>query len=132
MANEQNLLRPKRDQTAEERRESARRAGKASAEARRRKRDMRETFRDLLDMPLKEGDLDEVTALAGANRKNVTVGEAIALIMANKAIKGDVRAAEFVRDTSGQRPTSSVQVTAESKEASAEFMALVEGIKADG
>lgn len=132
MANEQNLLRPKRDQTAEERRESARRAGKASAEARRRKRDMRETFRDLLDMPLKEGDLDEVTSLAGANRKNVTVGEAIALIMANKAIKGDVRAAEFVRDTSGQRPTSSVQVTAESKEASAEFMALVEGIKADG
>lgn len=132
MANEQNLLRPKRDQTAEERRESARRAGKASAEARRRKRDMRETFRDLLDMPLKEGDLDEVTALAGANRKNVTVGEAIALIMANKAIKGDVRAAEFVRDTSGQRPTSSFQVTAESKEASAEFMALVEGIKADG
>lgn len=132
MANEQNLLRPKRDQTAEERRESARRAGKASAEARRRKRDMRETFRDLLDMPLKEGDLDEVTALAGANRKNVTVGEGIALIMASKAIKGDVRAAEFVRDTSGQRPTSSVQVTAESKEASAEFMALVEGIKADG
>lgn len=132
MANKQNLLRPKRDQTAEERRESARRAGKASAEARRRKRDMRETFRDLLDMPLKEGDLDEVTALAGANRKNVTVGEAIALIMANKAIKGDVRAAEFVRDTSGQRPTSSVQVTAESKEASAEFMALVEGMRDDG
>lgn len=132
MANEQNLLRPKRDQTAEERRESARRAGKASAEARRRKRDMRETFRDLLDMPLKDGDLDEVTALAGANRKNVTVGEAIALIMANKAIKGDVKAAEFVRDTSGQRPTSSVQVTAESKEASAEFMALVEGMRDDG
>lgn len=132
MANEQNLLRPKRDQTAEERRESARRAGKASAEARRRKRDMRETFRDLLDMPLKEGDLDEVTALAGANRKNVTVGEAIALIMANKAIKGDVRAAEFVRDTSGQKPGTQVQVTTESKQASQEFMALVEGIKADG
>lgn len=132
MANEENLLRPKRDQTAEERRESARRAGKASAEARRRKRDMRETFRDLLDMPLKEGDLDEVTALAGANRKNVTVGEAIALIMANKAIKGDVKAAEFVRDTSGQKPGTQVQVTTESKQASAEFMALVEGIKADG
>lgn len=129
--NPQNLVKNE-DRTPEERRRNARKAGKASAEARRRKRDMRETFRDLLDMPLKEGDLDEVTALAGANRKNVTVGEAIALIMANKAIKGDVKAAEFVRDTSGQRPTSSVQVTAESKEASAAFMALVEGIKADG
>ena len=129
MANEQNLRPPF---TPKEAREYGRKGAAASAKIRRQKRDMRETFRDLLDMPLKEGDLDEVTALAGANRKNVTVGEAIALIMANKAIKGDVRAAEFVRDTSGQRPTSSVQVTAESKEASAAFMALVEGIKADG
>lgn len=129
MANEQNLRPPF---TPKEAREYGRKGAAASAKIRRQKRDMRETFRDLLDMPLKEGDLDEVTALAGANRKNVTVGEAIALIMANKAIKGDVRAAEFVRDTSGQRPTSSVQVTAESKEASSEFMALVEGIKADG
>lgn len=129
MANEQNLRPPF---TPKEAREYGRKGAAASARVRRQKRDMRETFRDLLDMPLKEGDLDEVTALAGANRKNVTVGEAIALIMANKAIKGDVKAAEFVRDTSGQRPTSSVQVTAESKEASAEFMALVEGIKADG
>lgn len=127
--NTQNLRPPF---TPEEAREYGRKGAAASAKVRRQKRDMRETFRDLLDMPLKEGDLDEVTALAGANRKNVTVGEAIALIMANKAIKGDVKAAEFVRDTSGQRPTSSVQVTAESKEASAEFMALVEGIKADG
>lgn len=129
MANEQNLRPPF---TPKEAREYGRKGAAASARVRRQKRDMRETFRDLLDMPLKEGDLDEVTALAGANRKNVTVGEAIALIMANKAIKGDVKAAEFVRDTSGQRPTSSVQVTAESKEASAAFMALVEGIKADG
>lgn len=129
--NPQNLVKNE-DRTPEERRRNARKAGKASAEARRRKRDMRETFRDLLDMPLKEGDLDEVTALAGANRKNVTVGEAIALVMAFKAVKGDVKAAEFVRDTSGQKPGTQVQVTTESKEASAEFMALVEGIKADG
>lgn len=129
MANEQNLRPPF---TPKEAREYGRKGAAASARVRRQKRDMRETFRDLLDMPLKEGDLDEVTALAGANRKNVTVGEAIALVMASKAVKGDVKAAEFVRDTSGQRPTSSVQVTAESKEASAAFMALVEGIKADG
>lgn len=129
MANEQNLRPPF---TPKEAREYGRKGAAASARVRRQKRDMRETFRDLLDMPLKEGDLDEVTALAGANRKNVTVGEAIALVMASKAVKGDVKAAEFVRDTSGQRPTSSVQVTAESKESSAAFMALVEGIKADG
>ena len=126
MANEQNLRPPF---TPKEAREYGRKGAEASAKVRRRKRDMRETFRDLLDMPLKEGDLEEVTALAGANRKNVTVGEAIALIMANKAIKGDVRAAEFVRDTSGQRPASTVQVTETSREASEAFMALVDEMR---
>lgn len=129
MANEQNLLRPKRDQTAKERRESARRAGKASAKARRERKEMRETFRNILDMPLKPGDLEEIQTFQGANRLNVTVGEAIALVMASKAVKGDVKAAEFVRDTSGQRPTSQVQVTATSKEASAAFMSMVDEIK---
>lgn len=129
MAGKKNLRKPF---SPDEAREYGRKGAEKSAQVRRAKRDMRETFRDLLDMPLKEGDLEKVTALAGANRKNVTVGEAIALVMASKAVKGDVKAAEFVRDTSGQRPTSSVQVTAESKEASAAFMALVEGIKADG
>lgn len=126
--NPQNL----RTLSPEEARKQGSKGGKASAKARRERKEMRDTFRNILDMPLKPGDLEEITTFQGANKLNVTVGEAIALIMANKAIKGDVRAAEFVRDTSGQRPTSSVQVTAESKEASAEFMALVEGIKADG
>ena len=129
MAGKKNLRKPF---SPDEAREYGRKGAEKSAQVRRAKRDMRETFRDLLGMPLKEGDLEKVTALAGANKKNVTVGEAIALIMANKAIRGDVRAAEFVRDTSGQKPGTQVQVTTESKQASKEFMALVEGIKADG
>lgn len=126
--NPQNL----RTLSPEEARKQGSKGGKASAKARRERKEMRDTFRNILDMPLKPGDLEEITTFQGANKLNVTVGEAIALVMANKAIKGDVKAAEFVRDTSGQRPASSVQVTAESKEASAEFMALVEGIKVDG
>lgn len=126
--NPQNL----RTLSPEEARKQGSKGGKASARARRERKEMRDTFRNILDMPLKPGDLEEITTFQGANKLNVTVGEAIALVMASKAVKGDVKAAEFVRDTSGQRPTSSVQVTAESKEASAAFMALVEGIKADG
>lgn len=126
--NPQNL----RTLSPEEARKQGSKGGKASAKARRERKEMRDTFRNILDMPLKPGDLEEITTFQGSNKLNVTVGEAIALVMASKAVKGDVKAAEFVRDTSGQRPTSSVQVTAESKEASAAFMALVEGIKADG
>lgn len=126
--NPQNL----RTLSPEEARKQGSKGGKASAKARRERKEMRDTFRNILDMPLKPGDLEEITTFQGANKLNVTVGEAIALVMASKAVKGDVKAAEFVRDTSGQRPTSSVQVTAESKEASAEFMALVKGIRDDG
>lgn len=42
---EENLIKPKRDQTAEERRESARRAGIASGKARREKRKAEDKFR---------------------------------------------------------------------------------------
>lgn len=126
--NPQNL----RTLSPEEARKQGSKGGKASAKARRERKEMRDTFRNILDMPLKPGDLEEITTFQGANKLNVTVGEAIALVMASKAVKGDVKAAEFVRDTSGQRPTSSVQVTAESKQASAEFMALVEGMRDDG
>lgn len=125
MANEQNLRRP----TSKEARENGRKGGKASAKARRERKEMRETFRAILDMPLKPGELEEITTFQGANRLNVTVGEAIALVMASKAVKGDVKAAEFVRDTSGQRPSSAIQVTASSAEASAEFMAMVDEMK---
>ena len=126
--NPQNL----RTLSPEEARKQGSKGGKASAKARRERKEMRDTFRNILDMPLKPGELEEITTFQGANKLNVTVGEAIALVMASKAVKGDVKAAEFVRDTSGQRPTSRVQVTAESKEASAEFMALVKGIRDDG
>ena len=111
MANEKNLLKPARDLTTSQRRENARKAGKASAEKKRQRRDMRETFAAILDMPLKEGTVEEVQAFSQAAGKNVTVGEAIAYVMANKAVKGDVRAAEFVRDTAGQKPTTQVEVS---------------------
>ena len=40
------------------------------------------------------------------NGKNITVQDAIILKQAQKALKGDIRAAEFIRDTSGNRPTN--------------------------
>ena len=36
--------------------------------------------------------------------KNITMQETIMLAMLNKAAKGDVRAAEYIRDTIGQKP----------------------------
>lgn len=105
--------------------------GRKSGEARRRKRDLRETFKAIMDMPVKPGTVDEVCTFAEADGKNVTVGEALAFVIVGKALDGDVRAAEFVRDTAGQRPTTTVEV-ASSGEGLAEFRAALEAEKARG
>lgn len=105
--------------------DEARRRGKVggikSGESRRRKRDMRETFSALLDMPLSPGKLSDAKTISGLTGKNVTVAQAIALQMTRKAMEGDVRAAQFVRDTSGQAPTTQVEVSAPASEAAAAF-----------
>lgn len=122
-------LRPVR--TTEEARARGRRGGRASGRARRAKRDMRETFRELLDMPLKPGGMTAFGTMEGAEGKNMTVGEAIAMRMLREAMGGDVRAAEFVRDTSGQRPSQSVEVRATSQDAADAFMAMLDEVRAE-
>lgn len=105
--------------------------GKRAAETRKRRREMREVFSAILDMPMKPGTVDEVMTFAEANGKNVTVGEAIAFVQVGRALDGDTRAAEFVRDTAGQRPSTTVEVSTGS-EGLAEFRAALEAEKARG
>lgn len=94
--NDENLLRPE-DLSPSERRESARRAGKASAEARRKRKSMAEKWNVIKGMTLKEGDVDDIEqirALSEANGKNITVEDAIIFAVTKKAMKGDIRAFE--------------------------------------
>lgn len=128
MAGRDNLRVP----TPDEARANGRKGGRASGRARRARRDMRETFRELLDMPMRPGGMTSFGTLEGAEGKNMTVGEAIAMRMLCEAMDGDVRAAEFVRDTSGQRPSQSVEVTASSREASEAFAALLDEVRSEG
>lgn len=60
MANEDNLI-PNSERTPSERRENARKAGKASGEARRKKRDMKKLLETLLDDKIKGKDGNEYT-----------------------------------------------------------------------
>lgn len=109
--NPQNLI-PVR--SVEEARTKGARGGIKSGEARRRKRAMRDVLDDLLQMPLKKGEISDVTCLGdlvGANGKinlmggkvNVTVEQAILLSQVVAAIGGNTKAATFLRDTAGQK-----------------------------
>ena len=102
--------------TSEEAREFGRRGGIASAKKRRERKAMKETLEEMLSMPLKNGasaDIGKVRNIAAMKGKNITMQEAIMLSMLQKAAKGDVRAAEFVRDTAGQRPTDKMDMNVE-------------------
>jgi hypothetical protein len=97
MANNQNLVKGEEAHklTAEE--QSA--GGKASAEARRKKRDLRLAMEMLLEQDItgKDG-----TVKSGA--------EAIAVQQFKKALKGDSKAFEIIRDTSGQSVVQKIAV----------------------
>lgn len=110
MAGMDNLKTP----TAEEARELGRKGGIASGKARRKKKAMKDTLAELLTMPLEDRaleNLEDIQSLATLNGKNITVQEAILLAQITKAIEGDTKAAEYVRDTSGNKLKEALELS---------------------
>ncbi len=96
MANEQNLV-SLADRTTEERRAIAQKAGIASGEARRAKRDFRESMMQALAEMIDRKD-DNGTVIA-----KISAQDAICLKQIAKALKGDTTAAKFCVDVSAEK-----------------------------
>ena len=110
MANEQNL---NPVQTKNEARSRGRNGGIASGKARREKKAMKETLEALLSMPMKSGkaaDIETIKNFAALKGKTITVQEAMMIAMIQKALKGNVNAAEWIRDTAGQKPVENMNM----------------------
>ena len=100
-------------QSKDEARKRGRNGGIASGKARREKKMMRETLDILLSMPMKNGkfaDVESIRSFAALKGKNISVQDAILIAQVQKAMKGDTKAAEYVRDTVGQKPVDSVDM----------------------
>lgn len=95
MANERNLVKGGKAHklTLEEQSNG----GKASGAARAAKRDLRKALEALLEKEF-----------TGRDGSKISGAEAIALKQMEKALKGDTRAFEVVRDTAGQKPVEKV------------------------
>ena len=104
----ENLLRLG-DLTPEE--EYARNAagGRAAAEARRRRKAMREVARAMLETELCAND-ELAKELEDRGFRDYTEAAAVLLAQLNRARAGDTEAAKFLRDTSGQRPADQVAI----------------------
>lgn len=129
MANPQNLI-PNDQRTPSERRANASKAGKASGEARRRRKNMQEMCKFVLGMPLKAGAVDEIMAFEEVKGANVTVEQAAVMAVANKAIRGDHAALAFLRDTAGEKPIEKVEVNSGVEKAAADIKEMIAAKKA--
>lgn len=116
MANKENLKNGVATQfrTGEEQAKIASAGGQASGEARRRKRDIRKALEALLEK--------DITDKHG---NTMSTAEAIAIKQIEKALKGDTKAFEVVRDTAGQKPVEKVALGA-TDEAKNELAELLE------
>lgn len=83
----------------EEAKERGQKGGKASGEARRKKKELRECLEILLDKEMKS-----------RSGETMTGAEAISAKLFEKALHGDIKAFEVIRDTAGQKPVDRIQV----------------------
>ncbi len=110
MAGKDNLKVP----TSAEARQNGAKGGIASGKARREKKAMKDTLAELLTMPLESRAIDnieDIQSYAETAGRNITVQEAIMLAQIKKAVKGDTRAAEYIRDTSGNKLKDALELS---------------------
>ena len=128
--NDQNLIKPKRDQTAEQRKAAASKAGKAAAKKRREKKQTQEIAKIVLHMPFEGTDaqLDDLEGLSFEDYpdRKLTVSEISILKVAKKAMRGDIAAIQFLRDTAGEKPVEQIEVSADIGAACDEIGKLIE------
>ena len=110
-------LRTTRDMSPEERRDFARKGQAALMEQRRRKRALRDVLDAILSKPVELADITEGRELAEMVRQTaddtavpLDQYDAIAIAQVVKARSGDTAAAEWVRDSAGDKPGEAVTV----------------------
>lgn len=116
MANEQNLRPGEHIPTKEE----AKRGGIASGESRRRKKLLRECLQELMQM--------EYDTVQGKKLGS----EMLSAMLMKKAMSGDIKAFEVIRDTAGEKPIDKVMVADVDKSVIDEVEKMVNDAGASG
>lgn len=104
------------DFTPEERSANGRQGGVASGEAKRKKKTIRAVMQAMLDCQIPDTEAAEALKALGFEG---TFRDGMTRAMLEKALKGDVEAGRFVRDTVGEKPREGVDLSFEDKPLSA-------------
>lgn len=100
MANEKNL-KPNSSRTPDERRELAAKAGKASGEARRRKRDAQQAAKLILNLPALGNYKLNLESLGIPEEEHTNMAAVMARMLTKAVGSGDAKAARFLIDVVG-------------------------------
>lgn len=104
---------PLNKRTKAEQKEITSKAGKASGVARRKKKSMQEALQMMLALPVQDQKaIDKIKATLGLDDSDIDNQALMLTSMINQVLKGNVQAATFIRDTSGEKlPDQSVVET---------------------
>lgn len=100
MANEQNLV---QNRSREEAEALSRKGGVASGRVRRQKRDLRESMRKILELDISPKQKEQLESL-GINSEGWSLGDVVNIMAVQTAMKGNVSAMAYCRDTAGFNP----------------------------
>ena len=118
MANEQNLIPFTSDQDREQAKKNGRKGGVASGEARRKKKAMKDAINMLLSLPLKDEKAKAYLEYLGFEKEDMDNQLGLVISMYKEAVaKGNVQAANWIRDTAGDKPVEKVEANVENKNA---------------
>ena len=108
-----NLI-PFNQRTEEQQKEIRSKGGKASGEARRKKRDMREVAKAILEHAMNEAQIDEVL---GSSKDLLDGDKSVMAVltarMVQEAGKGSYKHYETLRDTAGFKPKDEIDISAD-------------------
>lgn len=99
-----------RETTPQERRENARKAGKASGKARRKRKQLKELFISMLSTQLPQDELKEKINNMGLSDEEKNYNTLLGMTTLNEALKGNMRAVELIRDTIGEKPKDKLEI----------------------
>lgn len=118
MSNKYNLIPFTSDQSREEAAKNGQKGGLASGKTRRHRAKLRADLEELLNSPNPEG-------------QGETVQTAICISLIERAIRGDTRAFEIIRDTIGEKPAAQITLAQINQDAIDEVEKMVMGCDGD-
>lgn len=108
--NKDNLKQFTSEQSRDEAVKNGKKGGVASGIARRERKALREQFEILLSLPLKDKEIKKKLKKLGITTDEMDNQMAMVISMWNKALHGDIKAFNSIRDLLGEKPPENINV----------------------